>query len=177
MSSTLPPLRPLDIVVALAIHDIAVAPWTYATLAGQIGISDSQAHTAVKRMVGAHLLDGVSRAIRARNLLEFIEHGIRYAFPVEPGPFTRGIPTGASAPPLDAFLRRDSTGELVWPDVLGTVMGQSITPLHPTVPTIAKTHPSFHQVLALVDALRLGGARERELAVKELRSRLEPSSA
>jgi hypothetical protein len=175
MLQALAPLRPLDTVVVLAIHDLAGAAWTYATLAGRLGISDSQAHAAVQRAVGAHLFDATNRSIRTRSLLEFLEHGIRYAFPVEPGPFTRGIPTGASAPPLDALLRRDSTSELVWPDVDGTLMGQSVSPLHSGVPAVARTYPSLHQLLALIDSLRLGGARERELAVKELRNRLEPS--
>jgi len=175
MNPALPPLRPLDVVVALAVHELADVPWTYATLAKRLRISDSQAHAAVQRIVGAHLMDGTNRSVRVRNLLEFVEHGVRYAFPAEPGPFARGIPTGASAPPLNALLRRDLTGELVWPDVDGTAMGQSIAPLHSSVVIIARTHPSLHELLALVDALRLGGARERELAVRELRSRLEQS--
>jgi hypothetical protein len=173
MHQALSPLRPIDIVVILAVHDLGNAPWTYATLSQRLGISDSQAHGAVQRAMGARLLDGTNRSIRTHNMLEFLEHGIRYAFPVEPGPLTRGLPTGASAPPLDALLRRDSAGELVWPDVDGAVMGQSVAPLHSAVPTIAKAYASLHQIFALVDALRLGGARERDLAVKELRGRLE----
>jgi len=175
MYPSLHPLKPLDILVVLAVHDLDANPWTYSTLAKRLYISDSQAHGAVQRAVGARLLDGTSRHVRNSGVLEFLEHGIRYAFPVEPGPFTRGVPTAASAPPLDTLLRRDSTGELVWPDVEGTVMGQGITPLHSTVPTIAKARPSLYQLLALVDALRLGGARERDLAAREIRIRLEPT--
>ncbi len=65
--------------------------------------------------------------------------------------------------------------ELVWPDVDGKVMGQSVAPLHATVPVVAKSHPKLYELLALVDAIRLGGARERELAAKELRNRLGPA--
>ncbi|HEY5959693.1 MAG TPA: hypothetical protein VIV60_24225 [Polyangiaceae bacterium] len=175
MAPSLAPLRPLDIIVVLAVHDFGNAPWTYAALAKRLEVSDSQSHGAVQRAASAHLLDAVGRSIRPYNLLEFLEHGIRYAFPVEPGPFTRGIPTGASAPPLNALLRRDSSGELVWPDVNGSLMGQAVAPLHASVPNVARQHASLHQLFALVDALRVGGVRERELAVRELRSRLEPS--
>lgn len=174
MNPSLHPLRPLDVVVVLAVHDLADNPWTYATLAKRLLISDSQAHGAVQRAVGARLLDGTNRHVRSSGVLEFLVHGIRYAFPVEPGTFTRGVPTGASAPPLDTLLQRDSVGETVWPDVDGTVMGQGIRPLHSTVPMIARAHPPLHQLLALVDALRLGGARERDLATREIRHRLEP---
>ena len=175
MYPSLHPLKALDILVVLAVHDLDANPWTYSTLAKRLYISDSQAHGAVQRAVGARLLDGTSRHVRNSGVLEFLEHGIRYAFPVEPGPFTRGVPTAASAPPLDTLLRRDSTGELVWPDVDGTMMGQSVSPLHSGVPAVAITYPSLHQLLALVDSLRLGGARERDLAVRELRNRLEPA--
>jgi len=175
MPAPLPLLKPLDIVVILAVHEFANASWTYATLAKRLGIADSQAHGSVMRAVGARLLDSTGRKVRTGNLLEFLEHGIRYAFPVEPGPFTRGVPTGVSAPPLNALLSRSQTGELVWPDVDGKVMGQSVIPLHSTVPSVARTAPALHELLALVDALRLGGARERELAAKELRNRLEAS--
>jgi hypothetical protein len=173
MSQPLPQLKPLDIVVALALHDLADAPWTYAALAARLRISDSQAHGAVQRATSARLLNSNNRGIRVHNLLEFLEHGIRYAFPVEPGPLARGVPTAASAPPLNTQLHRDSMGELVWPDVDGTIMGQSVAPLSPSVPIIAKAHPSLHQLLALADALRLGGTREHDLATTELRQRLE----
>jgi len=33
--------------------------------------------------------------------------------------------------------------------------------------------PSLHELLALVDALRVGRAREKELALKELKKRLK----
>ena len=169
-------LRPQDVVVALAVHDLGDTPWTYASLGERLGLPDSHAHAAVQRGVRSHLIEGASRRTRTRNLPEFLEHGVRYAFPVEPGPITRGIPTAASAPPLSKLLRRDSAGDLVWPHVEGTTKGQSVVPLYATVPTIAPGLPSLHALLALVDALRLGSVRERKLAVRELRRRLEPRS-
>jgi hypothetical protein len=167
-------LRPQDIVVILAVHQLATVRWTYALLAGRIGIPDSHAHAAVQRAIRSHLVDEDTRSVRTRNLLEFLEHGVRYAFPVEPGPTTRGVPTAASAPPLNRLMQGNASGDLVWAHVDGDSTGQSLTPLHPNVPTIAMAAPPLHECLALVDALRIGGVRERRLAAKELHARLDP---
>jgi hypothetical protein len=169
-------LRPQDIVVVLAVHHLATARWTYAALAERLGLPDSHAHAAVQRAIRSHLNEEDSRRVRTRNLLEFLEHGVRYAFPVEPGPVARGVPTGASAPPLDTLMQDNSAGDLVWAHVDGKTTGQSLTPLHPNVPTIAMEIPPLHECLALVDALRIGGVRERQLAARELHGRLDPRS-
>jgi hypothetical protein len=56
------------------------------------------------------------------------------------------------------------------------VRGYSFTPLHKNVPQAALEDKRLYELLALVDALRDGRARERELAVKELTKRLEVSA-
>jgi hypothetical protein len=48
-----------------------------------------------------------------------------------------------------------------------------LEPLYRSVPNAARADKQLYELLALVDAIRSGRARERELAVKELRSRLE----
>jgi hypothetical protein len=61
-------------------------------------------------------------------------------------------------------------GELppVWPDPDGEVRGGSFEPLHKAVPHAARKDPRLYELLALVDALRDGRARERQLAEKAL---------
>jgi len=167
-------LRPQDIVVVLAVHHLATVRWTYALLADRLGIPDSHAHAAVQRAIRSHFVEADSRRVRTRNLLEFLQHGIRYAFPVEPGPVARGVPTGSSAPPLNALMQGNPAGDLVWAHLDGTATGQSLAPLHANVPNIAMRSPPLHECLALVDSLRIGGVRERQLATRELRARLEP---
>ena len=58
-------------------------------------MSASEAHAAAQRAVRSQLVDGSARRVRGRNLLEFLEHGVRYVFPAEPGQLTRGVPTAA----------------------------------------------------------------------------------
>jgi hypothetical protein len=45
--------------------------------------------------------------------------------------------------------------------------------LHRTVTKVALADPKLYELLALVDAIREGRVRERELAVKELTRRID----
>ena len=105
-------------------------------------------------------------------LLEFIVHGLKYVYPVQPGPLCRGIPTAHSAPPLAGKMVSNEADEYVWPDDRGDRRGQAITPLYESAPQAAKKDPRLHELLALVDALRVGHAREQALAANELKRRL-----
>lgn len=107
-------------------------------------------------------------------LLEFLTHGIKYAFPAKRGNLTRGMPTAHGAPPLAALI--DSGGEPlpVWPDPEGEVRGESFEPLYRSAPKAARRDPQLYEILCLVDAIRGGRARERTLAEKLLRERLAP---
>lgn len=51
-------------------------------------------------------------------------------------------------------------------------VGRMLTPLYRNVPLAAGDDPALHELLALADALRVGRARERELAREELKGRL-----
>ena len=50
--------------------------------------------------------------------------------------------------------------------------GYSLTPLYPSVPAAAVRDAKLYELLALVDAIRDGRARERSLAAKEIHARL-----
>jgi hypothetical protein len=64
----------------------------------------------------------------------------------------------------------------VWPYADGPVRGYSFAPLHKNVPQAALEDSKLYELLALVDALRDGRAREREMAGRELKKRLEGST-
>jgi len=162
-------LRPQDLVVATVLALPDMGAWTYASLAVRLELSASEAHAAVKRAGMARLLRG--RAVDRGALLEFLEHGVRYAFHAIRGAPTRGVPTGVLAPPLNALL--SAADGPVWPSADGTARGYALAPLYRTAPMAARRDATLHELLALIDALREGGARERELAMRELRRRLE----
>ena len=84
---------------------------------------------------------------------------------------SRGIPTAYAAPPL---ARKISSDELppVWPDPNGTVRGVAVEPLYSSVVKAAKSDSPLYELLALVDALRIGRARERNMAEEEIKLRI-----
>jgi len=145
---------------------------TYSALAGRVHLSPSRVHAGVQRAIDAELLDS-ERRVRSLTLLDFLFHGVRHAFFTKRGAITRGMPTAHAAPPLAALIS-DSGPTPVWPDPEGSARGESIEPLHPAVPCSAKEQPPLYELLALVDALRIGRARERKLAMEQLEQRLRP---
>jgi len=168
-------LRPLDIVVMLKLSLENSERPPYLRLANELHVYPSEVYASVKRARASHLVQGpeLGDRLNRSSLLEFLLHGIRYAFPAEIGPPTRGIPTSYAAPPL-----RDSiadAGDLppVWPYADGKVRGYSFVPLHKNVPQASLEDARLYELLALVDALRNGRARERQFAGRELTRRLE----
>lgn len=109
---------------------------------------------------------------RLKPVEEFLIHGVKYAFPSQRGEATRGMATAHAAPPLN---RKIVEGDLppVWPDADGDVRGVTLEPLHKTVPKAARKDPVPYELLALIDALRDGRVRERQLAEKALSAQLQ----
>lgn len=101
-------------------------------------------------------------------LLEFLIHGVRYVFPAERGARARGMLTGPSVAPLAEHLAANEEAPLVWPYARGKSRGESLMPLYDTVPKAAATDPALYALLSVVDGLRVGGARVREVAAHVL---------
>jgi DNA-binding Lrp family transcriptional regulator len=164
-------IRPQDIVVALKLCLEAERP-SYAELALKLRMSASEVHAAVRRLVEARLLDPQTHSVRRKALQEFLVHGVPYAFPARSGEVTRGVPTAWAAPALlDKFAITEQLAP-VWPDPDGDLQGVLVRPLYPSVPRAVQNDSALHDLLALVDALRLGRARERAIAAQELEHRL-----
>jgi hypothetical protein len=166
-------LKPQDIVILLKLVSLGDRPWSYNVLAVELAMSPSEVHSGVKRAAAARLLDPQRNVPILRALQEFLVHGVKYAFPPDRGPLTRGLPTAYAAPPLNTLLVLPDEPPPVWPDPEGKVRGYAFSPLYPSVPKAAALDPALYELLALVDAIRDGRARERELAIKELTARLE----
>lgn len=161
-------LNSLDIPVALR---LAEAPGsTYQALRDDLGISTSTAHKAVYRLSAAGIVKS-DRSVNRHALLEFLEHGVRYAFPASPrGERCRGIATAHAARPLADFIVADDA--VVWPDARGSVVGDGVEPLYERAVELPQRCPSTYALLTLVDALRIGRTRERKLATECLRERI-----
>ncbi len=163
-----PALRPLDVVVAL---QLALRPEEkYEALAGTLGIAVSATHRAVTRLEAAGLVLPHRRAAGRGALIDFVVHGVPYSFYAVTGPEAPGVPTAYSAPPLAAEI--ESERPLVWPSIHGAVRGDTLIPLYAGAPSLPERDPALYDVLTLVDALRVGRARERRIAVEMLEHRI-----
>lgn len=163
-------LHPIDLLVALKLVVWKNRIWTYEILGYEIGVSPSSVYRSCERATQAGLIVA-GRNPKKTALLEFVLYGVRYVYYVKPGEPTRGMPTAHAAPPLAQHIT-PSNDVPVWPDPEGNTRGYAVTPLHEAAPKAAKRDPSLYELLALVDALRIGRARERKLAGDELTQRL-----
>ncbi|SPF48925.1 conserved hypothetical protein [Candidatus Sulfotelmatobacter kueseliae] len=183
-------LHPQDVVVVLKLiaNRSAGKRGTYAELGKDLFMSASQVFRSVNRAETAHLLSAptippppelgeepprVWMWPNNNNLKEFLIHGAKYAFPVQRGGPTRGIPTAEAAPPLKEHFAQDFPLPPVWPHAAGPFRGIAFSPLYKNVPQAALRDLKLYELLALVDAIREGRAREREIAIRELTLRID----
>ena len=141
-------------------------------IAGDLELSLSEVSEGIRRLRDANLIEKGSRKPLKENMYEFVIHAVKYIFPGKLGTSARGVPTAHSALPLSKLIKSSTSDVCVWPYDEGEVRGQSIMPLYPTVPSAAVRNPELHQLLALLDAIRIGRAREQKLAAKELQKRI-----
>jgi hypothetical protein len=164
-------LKPQDIVVLLKVRGLS-GQWTYSELAKSLKMSSSEVHAALKRCSLSGLYSDKRRKVLKPALEEFLVHGLKYVFPTQPGALVRGMPTAHSAEPLKDLLLTSDRDVYVWAFGSGKVKGQEIKPLYRSVPEAVEEDPQLYEMLAIVDGLRVGKVRERELAAEELRKRL-----
>ncbi|MDQ3289402.1 MAG: MarR family transcriptional regulator [Pseudomonadota bacterium] len=172
-------LKPQDLLVLLMAAAHPKRRWTYAALGAALSMSASEVHASVKRAAASGLA-----VVRGRGewspvipaLLEFTVHGARYAFPAAPGPVKRGVPTAFGAEPLASLIGSVPGDAPVWAHPAGSARGPSLSPLYRTAPQAAMADPALHRLLALLDALRSGRARERELAQSLLTEALQANA-
>ena len=165
-------LKPQDIYILLKLIAIKGKDWSYSSLADELYMSPSEVHAGIKRATTAKLFDANRKKPIKKSLEEFLIHGIKYAYPPEPGALTRGIPTSHAAPPLNKIISQSKEEPPVWPDPEGHALGFAFPPLFKSVPKAIAIDPNLYELLALVDAIRGGRARERDIAVRELTARL-----
>jgi hypothetical protein len=167
-------LKPQDLAVSLKIVALDGDWLPYAALGDSLRLSRFEAHAAVQRLTAAGLfavVEGQPRPVKPA-LREFVLHGARYAFPPVQGRATVGVPTAFGVSPLKDELVGAADDAPVWPDEKGVARGPMLLPLYEKLPAAAREDQSFHELLALFDALRVGRARERSLAVKFLEQRI-----
>jgi hypothetical protein len=141
-------------------------PLALRSLEGALGISKTEISASLRRSVVATLAikSNDRPKVNRRNLTEFVKHGLKYAFPIKAGAPQRGVATSFAAPMLEGQLVSSGADIHVWPYANGNQRGLSITPLFKSVPEAVLKDARLYELLALVDAIRLGNQREANLA-------------
>jgi DNA-binding Lrp family transcriptional regulator len=165
-------LLPQDVLVLAKLVSYGGRRPSMAQVAADLGLSPSQVHASLKRLERSRLIAPSTNEPQLRAVEEFLLHGVKYAFPAFRGEATRGMPTAYAALPLSAAITAGGDLPPVWPDAEGAVRGLTLEPLHKAAPKAARQDPVLYELLALIDALRDGRARERQLAERELAARL-----
>jgi hypothetical protein len=163
-----------DVVVAVKLLQSTQWPG-FARLSEALGMSLSQVHRSVARLGESRLFVESEQTVQRANLARFVVHGLPFAFPARLGEIVRGVPTAWACPELkDSKLSTLTSDDLVpvWPDMDGTVKGRAVEPLHSGVPKAARSDKELYALLALIDVLRVGRARERGFAEAELHKRI-----
>jgi len=169
-------MRPQDIVVLLKITALGNKRWQLKDLAKTLYISPSEVSESLNRSSLANLIDYNKTRVQRQNLIEFLEHGLKYVFPPNIKPPAKGYPTAHAHPFMKEHFNSDSA--YVWPDIQGNARGNVIELLYPNQIKAVKEDAILYKLLALTDVLRVGRTREIAIAGSELEKMIlnEPSS-
>jgi len=170
-------MRPQDIAVLLKIV-VSPSNWMNKDIAEALFLSPAEVSYSLQRSALAELIDPSKKKVMRKAFLEFIQYGLPHVFPAIKGSIATGIPTAFSSPVMSRYLMTNHSGEMiVWPYAEGEARGESITPLYPNAVKAALRDPELYELLALVDAMRLGKVREKEIALKLLKEKFSPHHA
>lgn len=173
-------IKPQDVVIAVKL--IAYQgneDWSQNSMAAELCLSPSQINSGLKRLVTAGLVTPYQPPEKPKPIIqaceEFFIHGLKYTFPAKLGEIVRGIPTSYAGPGLKNKIVAGDEPIPVWPYGEGDERGVALLPLYNSVPEAIHKHadPLLYELLTLLDAIRSGRAREKQLAAKRLREILK----
>ncbi|MDP1574649.1 MAG: hypothetical protein Q8L78_06940 [Coxiellaceae bacterium] len=184
-------LKPQDIVILLKIISVAKLSasdrkndsLSQNKLALLLCMSPSEINAGIKRLMLSGLLaptcDNDTHKIVflpvKEACLECLIFAVKYFFPAQLGVYTRGIPTAYAAPLFKKLIVLGADPVPVWPHAEGSARGISLKPLYRSVPSSLIQHPDtlFYELLVLLDTMRIGKAREKNIAIQLLREKLD----
>ena len=138
-------------------------------LAAGLEMSPSSVADSMKRLRAVGLMKQSSAAeINRISTREFLIHGLRWIAPGIVSGIELGLPTAGAASPLREQLI--GAEEMVMPLKGGPHRGAAVAPIDEAAPRAAQLDPQLHKLLALADAIRVGDARSKQLAAREIQA-------
>ncbi len=172
-------LKAQDIVILLKLlADPDHLKWPQHQLATHLCLSPSAVNASLVRLNESGLLllgvNGQRYQLVIPACEELLIYALKYFFPAKLGEYTSGIATSYAAPIFAGQIALGQDAIPVWPSAEGSHRGLGLQPLYHCVPASLIRYPDqvFYGLLALVDAIRQGRAREKNIAIKLLKERL-----
>jgi len=153
--------------------------WTQQQLGTHLCLSASAINASLVRLQKSGLISVGLTNKRYQLFLpaceELLIYGVKYFFPASLGDFTAGIATSYAAPIFHSKIGVGKEPIPVWPTARGDQRGLAMDPLYHCVPDSIINYPdqAFYELLTLIDTIRQGRARERNIAVKLLKEKLQ----
>jgi hypothetical protein len=163
-------MKPQDILVLLKIIALDGKEWQQLSLAQELNMSQSEISQSLQRSKYAQLVDFSGKKVNRIAFYEFLTQGLPYVFPQRPAAIVRGMATAHSAAPINETI--NSTEIYVWPFAKGNTRGQAVLPLYSSAIEASLKDAILYELLAMVDVLRVGSTREKEIAKLELKKRI-----
>ncbi len=136
------------------------------SIARSLEISQTEISMGLKRLKYAELLSSNGQ-VNTEASLEFLVHGLKYIFPAQIGAIAAGIPTSFAKPGFKYVKYKDD--ELyVWAHPEGSIRGIVLKPIHPSFPIACLKDDKLYTLASLVEMVRAGRAREKNIAAEEL---------
>ena len=139
--------------------------WTFRSLADRLQVPHPVVQRALSRAQAAGLYSAERREVHPPHWEEFALHALRFVAPGQLGALVPGVPAAWAAEPMAGAIRSSKEDSPpVWPYARGRVRGQALDPLHPAAPEAVEGWPELGEILALLDSLRAGDPRIRQVA-------------
>ena len=166
-------IKPIDISLLIKLVANQSKEWKQVNLASELGVSQSDIAKSLARLRKLQLV--IDYKPVKRQALELFVHSIKFLFPGHIGKITKGIPTSISAPAHKKVVSHSNSikNKFVWPHFEGKFEGQTLKPIHSSIPTASITDKGFYELASAIDMLRIGKAREKNAAINLLEERLK----
>ncbi|RYZ90280.1 MAG: hypothetical protein EOP04_04380 [Proteobacteria bacterium] len=164
-------LKPQDLIVAIAIF--SEKEWTQTSIAKSLNLPQGEVSKALSRLEEGGLYNPVFKRVQKDSLYDFLAHGVKYVFPGKLGKSVQGIPAAwgvlggisDSSPPVWEIPSEEARPSSVQ-------RGRALNPIHKSALNLASVNAKARSLIAAIDSVRVGKAREmnlgRDILKKEL---------
>lgn len=153
------------------------------SLGASLGISKTEVSASLRRCSESNLLFLINNhgvislanlnwKVNKKAIFNLIKHAVPYLYPPKLLGFDIGIPTGFSGPALSEEVTSAGNSKIIWSSEYGEAYGQVLEPIYKTIAFASYQDEFVYNCFSLIDAYRLGKAREKDIAINLLEKKI-----